>query len=210
MIWESCLLALQSISRHPLRSFLTTLGVVIGVALVIAMMTLGRGSTEKITKDIAKLGTNLLVLYPGEAVSPGGGWYDTARPLEEADAEAIRREVPSVRTAAPATMRSATAIANGKNRTTQITGTDANYFLAREWPLAEGRIFSESELKTGATVCIVGKTVQHQLFDNMPALGEYLRVGKISCEIIGILEEKGGSPFGQDQDDIILVTLKAY
>ncbi len=209
MIWETVKLALQAITRNLLRSFLTTLGVVIGVAAVITMVTLGQGSTQQITKDIAKLGTNLLVLRPGQAVGPGGV-QEVARQLEQADAEAIKREVPGVRAAAPATTRGMTAVANGKNWSTTVTGTDTSYLDARDWPIAAGRAFNDAEIRGGRAVCIIGKTIQRELFGGSPVIGETIRAGKISCEIIGLLEEKGESAFGQDQDDIIAIPLKTF
>jgi len=209
VIWETIKLALQAIRRNLMRSFLTTLGVVIGVAAVITMVTLGQGSTQKITKDIAKLGTNLLVLRPGQAVGPGGV-QDVARQLEVADAEAIRREIPGTRAVAAAATRAATAIANGKNWSTNVTGAEATYLDARDWPIAAGRTFNEGELRAGRAVCLIGKTIQRELFGGGQVVGETLRVGKISCEIVGLLAEKGESAFGQDQDDLILVPLRTY
>jgi len=141
MIWETVKLALQAITRNLLRSFLTILGVVIGVAAVITMVTLGQGSTQQITTDVAKLGTNLIVLRPGQAVGPGGV-QEAGRQLEEADAEAIRREIPGLRAVAPATTRAMTVVAGGKNWSTTVTGTDTSYLDARDWPIAAGRAFN--------------------------------------------------------------------
>ncbi len=209
MIWETVKLALQAIERNLFRSFLTTLGVVIGVAAVITMVTLGQGSTQQITKDIAKLGTNLLVLRPGQALGPGGV-QDAARQLEMADSDAIMRDIAGVRAAAPASTRAMTAVANGKNWSTSVTGAETSYLDAREWPLAEGRLFTDAELRSGRSVCLIGKTIQRELFGGAPAIGESLRAGKISCEIVGLLDEKGESAFGQDQDDVIVLPLKTF
>jgi len=209
MIWETVKLALQAITRNLLRSFLTILGVVIGVAAVITMVTLGQGSTQQITTDVAKLGTNLIVLRPGQAVGPGGV-QEAGRQLEEADAEAIRREIPGLRAVAPATTRAMTVVAGGKNWSTTVTGTDTSYLDARDWPIAAGRAFNDAELRGGRAVCLIGKTIQKELFGGAYVLGETIRVGQISCEIIGILAEKGESAFGQDQDDIVGMPLKTF
>ncbi|MFT4080343.1 ABC transporter permease [Rhodomicrobium sp.] len=209
MIWETIKLALQAIRRNLMRSFLTTLGVVIGVAAVITMVTLGQGSTHKITQDIAKLGTNLLVLRPGQAVGPGGV-QDVARQLEIADADAIRREIAGTRAVAPAATRAATAIANGKNWSTNVTGAETTYLTAREWPVAEGRAFNDGELRAGRSVCLIGKTIQREVFGGGDVIGQSMRVGKISCEIVGVLAEKGESAFGQDQDDLVVIPLRTF
>ncbi len=209
MIFETVKLALQAISRNLLRSFLTTLGVVIGVAAVITMVTLGQGSTQQITKDISKLGTNLLVLRPGQAIGPGGA-QEVARQLEVGDAEAVKREIPGVRAVAPASTRPTTAVANGKNWSTTVTGTDTGYLDARDWPLAAGRAFTEAEQRAGRSVCLIGKTIQRELFGGGAVLGENVRIGKISCEIVGLLDEKGESAFGQDQDDLIVIPLRTF
>jgi putative ABC transport system permease protein len=209
MIWETVKLALQAIKRNLFRSFLTTLGVVIGVAAVITMVTLGQGSTQQITKDIAKLGTNLLVLRPGQALGPGGV-QDAARQLEVADSDAIMRDIAGVRAAAPASTRALTAVANGKNWSTSVTGAETSYLDAREWPIAEGRLFSDAELRGGRSVCMIGKTIQRELFGGAHVIGETVRAGKISCEIVGRLDEKGESAFGQDQDDVIVLPLKTF
>ncbi len=209
MIFETVKLAITAITRNLLRSFLTILGVVIGVAAVITMVTLGQGSTTQVTKDISKLGTNLLVVRPGQAIGPGGV-QEVARQLEEGDAEAIRREISGLRAVAPATTRGLTAVTGGKNWSTTVTGTDTSYLETRDWPIVEGRAFNEAEIRGGRPVCMVGKTIQRELFGGANVLGESVRVGKISCEIIGRLDEKGESSFGQDQDDIIVMPLKTY
>jgi putative ABC transport system permease protein len=209
MIFETVKLAITAISRNLLRSFLTILGVVIGVAAVITMVTLGEGSTEQVTKDIGKLGTNLLVVRPGQAVGPGGV-QEVARQLEEADADAIRREIPGLRAVAPATTRGMTAVSGGKNWSTTVTGTDPSYLDTRDWPLLAGRVFNQAEIQGGRAVCVVGKTIQRELFGGSNVLGEQIRVGKIACEIIGLLSEKGESSFGQDQDDLVVMPLRTY
>jgi putative ABC transport system permease protein len=209
VIWETVRLAYQSISRNLLRSFLTTLGVVIGVAAVITMVTLGNGSTQKVTADIAKLGTNLLVLRPGQAIGPGGV-QENARPLEAGDAEAIRRDVPGLRAVAPATTRSLTVVSGNRNWSTNVTGAETSYLEARDWPLYAGRAFNDAELRAGHSVCLVGRTIQRELYGGANPVGESIRIGTVSCEIIGVLTEKGENSFGQDQDDLVVMPLRTY
>ena len=209
MIWETVRLAMQSIRRNLLRSFLTTLGVVIGVAAVITMVTLGQGSTQKVSADIAKLGTNLLVLRPGQATGPGGV-QEAATALKEADADAIRRDIAGLRAVAPATTRGITAVVGNRNWSTTVTGAETSYLDARDWPIEEGRAFTEAELRAGQSVCVVGRTIQRELFGGTSPVGESIRLSNISCDIIGVLSEKGESSFGQDQDDIVVMPLRTY
>jgi putative ABC transport system permease protein len=209
MIWETIKLALQSIRRNLLRSFLTILGVVIGVAAVITMVTLGQGSTKQVTADIAKLGTNLIVLRPGQAIGPGG-IQEAAKALDEDDVAALRREVSGLRAVAPATTRGMTAVIGNKNWSTTVTGADTSYLDARDWPIEDGRAFNDAELRGGKAVCLVGKTIQRELLGGTSPIGESVRIGTISCKIIGLLSEKGENSFGQDQDDVVVMPLQTF
>ena len=206
MIGNAILLALREIRHNLMRAALTTLGIVIGVAAVIAMVTLGSGATASVTKDIASLGRNLLVLVPG--MERNRGALAQAEPFEMSDAEAIRREVSGLRAVAPTLTRSAVIVAGNRNRPTQVTGADNAFLDVRDWPLALGRQFSFSELRAGRAACILGETVRVELFGRQDPVGAQVRVGQIPCEVVGVLEAKGQSTFGQDQDDYIVMPLR--
>ncbi len=209
MLWNAFILAVREMRRNVLRSFLTTLGVVIGVAAVIVMVTVGNGVTAKVTADIAKLGNNLLIVRPGQMRGPGGGSAG-AKPFELADAEAIAREIPQLRAAAPSASRNLTAIVGNTNWATTVYGTDNAYLIARGHELAQGRPFTDSELRSGKAVCLLGETVRRELFGSQEVVGAKLRLQKLSCEVIGLLEIKGQNSMGQDQDDLVLIPLRAF
>jgi len=194
-----------------MRASLTTLGIIIGVGAVIAMVTLGNGATASITTTIGSLGQNLLILRPGNRGGPGGpgGPRADAPPFDQADSAAILREVTGLRAAAPLATRSEVVVIGNRNHTTQITGTVNSYLEAREWPLNVGRVFTDAEINSGRAVCILGETVRRELFGAQHPLGVEIRVGPVPCEVIGVLVSKGQSTFGQDHDDIILMPLRA-
>lgn len=205
---ESVRLALGAILRNALRSLLTVLGVTIGVAAVIAMVTLGQGATAEVGESVASLGSNLLMLRPGQfSQTPGGGGVGVAS-LDVADAEAIERLVDDVRVVAPTDSRSLTVIANNTDFFTTVIGTDNRYLDAREWGLAGGRVFDEGELRAGSSVCIVGWGVVDALFNGLNPLGEAIRLRRMVCTVVGVLEEKGGSAFGSNEDDVIILPLR--
>jgi putative ABC transport system permease protein len=205
---ETLKLALRAIFANPLRSFLTVLGVVIGVGAVIAMVTIGSGTTAQVTAEIAKLGTNLLVLRPGQARRGPGGARDTAQPFDSRDVAALE-EIDGIRTVAPTAQENAKAIYGNANWTTSVIGTDNRYLSARDWTIAAGRAFYGGELRAGRMVCIIGATVRHQLFGSSDPLGAAIRLDKLSCRVIGVLADKGVSTFGMDQDDLVLIPLRA-
>jgi putative ABC transport system permease protein len=207
MLGNAFVLALREIRRNVLRSTLTILGIVIGVGAVITMVTIGEGATAQVQADIQKLGSNMLQVFRGQGFG-GGGARSSAPPFSIADVEAIRDEIPGVRTVAPTSNTNAQAIYGNANWSTTVTGTDDQYISVRDWPLATGRNFSESELRAGAAVCILGATVQRELFGNEDPLGASIRLQKLSCQVIGTLSSKGQSGFGQDQDDMVLVPLR--
>ena len=208
MLWEMVKLAVQSIRRNVLRSFLTLLGIVIGVAAVIAMVTIGNGTTLKVQADLAKLGTNLLVVRPGQSGFGPGARAD-AKPFNIRDVAALRDQLSGVRAVAPIASERVTAVFGALNWATNVTGTDTSYFVTQDWPLSAGREFYDSELRAGRAVCILGETVRKQLFGAVDPIGETVRLKSIPCEVIGILESKGQSSFGSDQDDTVLMPLRA-
>ena len=208
MLWNSLLLALRSIRRNLLRSFLTVLGIVIGVSAVITMVTLGQGATQAVRDQIASLGSNLLQVRPGQRLGPGFGGLG-APSFVEGDVEAIASQIAGVRVVAPEVRAGATAIAGARNWTTSIVGTTSEYLDTRNWSLAAGRGFEAGEERAGAAVCLIGDTVKRELFGAtaMP-LGELLRLKQFSCEVIGILAAKGQAAMGLDQDDVVVLPLR--
>lgn len=206
MIWNTFLLALRAIRRNLLRSFLTILGVVIGVASVITMVTLGDGATRAVSDQIASLGNNLLTLRPGQRLGMG---FIGAPAFKVSDAEAIAEQIAGVRAVAPIASRSTTVVAGANNWTTSITGATVSYFDVGNWKLTEGRFFNESEERAGKSVCLLGQTVKRELFGTQSPVGEEIRVKQFACEVIGVLAAKGQSAMGSDQDDTIVMPLRA-
>ncbi|MCJ8502596.1 ABC transporter permease [Desulfatitalea alkaliphila] len=208
MIWETYLLAQRAIRRNALRSTLTVLGIVIGVAAVITMVTLGSGATAQVTSDIAKLGSNMLQVRVGQGFHRGGGARGAATPFRMADVQAIEQQIHGLQGVAPVSSSGMQAIYGNANWSTTITGSNADFLVVRDWPMARGRIFTESEMRAGQAVCVLGATVQRRLFGDEDPLGATIRLGKIAFRVIGVLGAKGQSSFGTDQDDFVLIPLR--
>ena len=208
MLWNAFLLALREIRRNVLRSILTILGVVIGVAAVIVMVTLGGGATRAVATQIESMGTNLLMIRMGQRMGPGSGIG--VPPFKLEDAVALQRQIPGIRVLAPSANQTATAVAGNNSWATSVTGTDNRYLDVRNWPLATGRLFNEGELRAGKPVCLIGATVQRELFGNLDPVGENLRLKTLSCQVIGLLATKGQSSMGHDQDDLVLMPLRTF
>jgi putative ABC transport system permease protein len=208
MLWETVQLAQREIRRNVLRSSLTILGIVIGVAAVITLVTLGRGATLQVTEQISSLGSNLLQVRPGQGFHGPGGASASSDPFRSDDAAAIALEVADIRAVAPVASRPTQAISGNLNWATSVTGTSNDYFIARDWPLRAGRFFTDSEQRSGSAVCILGATVKKELFGNQDPLGAAIRLEKLSCQVVGVLDGKGQSSFGSDQDDFILIPLR--
>jgi len=213
MLFSVFMLAVRSVQRNVLRSFLTILGIVIGVAAVVTMVTLGNGATQAIETQITSLGTNLLMVLPGQrgpgGPAAGGGGGGGVPQFTEADAEAIASQIGGVALVAPQGRASATVVANGRNWVTSVTGSTNEWFEAGNWKLVAGRIFDDDEQRAGAAVCIIGETVRRELYGGtagQTGLGEQLRVKQFSCDVIGILASKGQGGMG-DQDDTVVVPL---
>ena len=206
MLWSTLLLALREIRRNVLRSFLTMLGIVIGVAAVITMVTLGKGATQAIADQVSSLGSNLLIVRPGQRLGPGA--TSAAPPFKMADVVAISEQVPLVRSLAPTVTRGMTIVAGARNWSTTVTGSTNAWFSTGSWQLAAGREFSDAEERGGQAVCIIGETVRRELFGGQDPLGLSIRVKGFSCEVIGLLVSKGQSAFGSDQDDTVVMPLK--
>lgn len=208
MLWNAILLSLREIKRNVMRSFLTMLGIVIGVGAVIIMVTVGGGATVQVKEQIASLGSNLLIVSPGKRMGPGQS--TTPTPFKVSDAEAIAENISSVMAVAPTATQSVMAIFGNENWSTTVTGTDNQYFIVVKRSLRTGRLFTDSELRAGAAICIVGETVRKKLFGDRNALGEKIRLQKLSCEVIGQMAAKGQSSMGTDQDDLIVVPLRTF
>ncbi|MFA5940383.1 MAG: ABC transporter permease [Sinimarinibacterium sp.] len=205
MIWNTLLLAMRAISRNLMRSFLTILGVVIGVAAVITMVTLGNGATQSVSDQIASMGSNLLMARPGQRMGPGA---DDAPKFKLADVEAVRNQISGIAAIAPVVNSAATAVNQARNWSTSVTGTSNEYFVAGNWQLASGREFVPAEERTGRAVCVIGSTVRDKLFGQENPIGAEIRVKKFACEVIGLLRSKGQSAMGSDQDDVVVMPLR--
>jgi putative ABC transport system permease protein len=205
MLWNTLQLALRSIRRNLMRSFLTILGIVIGVAAVITMVTLGNGATKSVSDQISSMGSNLLLVMPGQRFGPGA---DAAAPFKLADAEAVRNQITGARLVAPVVTKSATAVYQANNWSTVVAGSTNDYFEAGNWEIAAGRNFTEAEERSGKAVCVVGDTVREKLFGRQSPVGSQIRIKQFSCEVIGLLKAKGQSSMGSDQDDIVVMPLR--
>ena len=210
MLYSVFMLALRSVQRNVLRSFLTVLGIVIGVSAVITMVTLGNGATQAIESQITSLGTNLLLVMPGQRGPGGGGGGGGGVPqFTEADALAIASQIGGVAAVAPQGRASVIVVANGRNWSTSVTGSTNEWFKTGNWKLVSGRIFEADEQLAGSAVCIIGETVRREIFGGtvgQTGLGQQLRVKQFSCVVVGILASKGQSGMG-DQDDAVLLPL---
>ncbi|MBI1210250.1 MAG: FtsX-like permease family protein [Alphaproteobacteria bacterium] len=207
MIWTTLQLAWRELRANFLRSILTTLGIIVGVAAVVIVVTLGQGLTLKVTSDISAMGRNMLFVLP--FVQQRAGPATPQTPFKIADADAIKREIVGVAAVAPAATKQVKAVYGANNWSVTVTGTTNDFFIVRDWGVAEGRMFTESELRGGRPVCILGVTTKKQLFGSQNPLGAKIRVSTTACEVIGLLAEKGQSTFGQDQDDTILMPIAA-
>src|SRR6185369_2037592 len=207
MLGTTLILAFREIQRHLLRSFLTTLGIVIGVAAVITMVTLGNGATAAVKKQISSLGSNILSVRPGQRMGPGSGG-EAPPPFENEDLDAIREQIAGVRAVAGQAQTTATAVRNAQNWSTTVNGTTNDFLEAQQWMLASGRRFTDAEEQAGKSVCIIGNTVRANLFQGVDPIGQRFRVKDVSCTVIGLLATRGQGGFGNDQDDTIIMPLK--
>lgn len=208
MLGNAFKLALQEIRRNLLRSFLTTLGIIIGVAAVITMVTLGRGATAQVTEQVASLGSNLLMVNPGQGFGPGRD-RQNAPPFKLEDIDAIRAEVAGLSSVAPVSSSQVTVVSGNNNWSSTIIGSSRDYFPASNWTLESGRLFSPEEEALGSAVCLIGQTLLRELIKDNP-LGQVLRVGRYTCTVIGTLKGKGSTSFGRDQDDVIVTPFATF
>ena len=200
MILNALLIALREIRRNMTRSFLTVIGIVIGVAAVVTMVTLGRGATEAVKEQISKMGSNLLILRPGQ------GWGSWGAPqFTMADVDAVRDQVPGIHAIAPFINTNVPVVYQENDRNTDIQGTTANYFAIGNWNIGFGRFFTDAEVTEAAPVCVIGETIRKELFGaGVDPVGSKIRVQSMSMEVIGVTAVKGQGGFGDDLDDNII------
>ena len=202
------ILAIRQICRNPMRSLLTVLGVVIGVAAVITMGTVGNGATQAVREQIESLGSNQLMIRPGQRMGPGGASGAPTFKLEDIDA--IANQIAGIKAVAPQRQQSMTVVAQGRNWSTQVIGSSNQYFVLDNRGLALGRYFEAQEEQSGAAVCIIGTTIQKEIFSSTNPVGQMLRTGNFSCRVVGVLESKGQAAIGGDQDDLVVMPIKTF
>ena len=195
---------LKAISRNKLRSFLTMLGIVIGVGCVIAVVAIGNGATKSVENTINSLGTNYIMIFPGASTQSGARIFTGQSTLTPEDADALKTEAPAVAYVSP-TVRSAGQVVAGElNWGTSIQGVSTDYPLIRSWNLAQGSFFTDQDVKAAAKVAVLGQTVVDNLFPNGDAVGQIIRIKNVPFKVAGVLEKKGGNMMGQDQDDTVV------
>jgi putative ABC transport system permease protein len=205
---ENLRIATRALRANKLRSALTALGIIVGVAAVVCMVSVGAGAQAEVSEKIRTLGANLLLVLPGARTSGGARLESGTQPtLTEEDAAAIRRELADVQVAAPLLSRSMPLVALNKNWVTLVAGINTDYLVAREWQVTEGRLFTADETASGAKVAIVGAVILDELFDGRPGLGESVRIGNVPFTVIGVLDKKGLGAAGRSQDDVVFIPL---
>ena len=207
MLWSTVMLAVRAIRRNLMRAFLTILGIVIGVSAVVSMVTLGNGATRAVSDQISSLGSNLVMVNPGQRLGPGRETAGAPK-FKVADATAIETQVGGLKGVAPTVSTSVTAVHMANNWSTSITGTTAPYFSISNWKLAGGRVFNEAEERAGKAVCVIGDTVRRELYGHQNPVGGELRIKQFACEVIGLLQAKGQGAMGMDQDNTVVMPLR--
>lgn len=209
MILNAFILAFRQIKRNFLRAFLTMLGVIIGVGAVVVMISIGNGTTKMISDRISSLGSNILLVFPARG-APGGGW-SVRRNFTLQEAQNLQKMAGEyIEAVAPMTQTSLTVQFQANNTNPEVQGVNEKFFEVTRWESSEGRSFEESEYRVGSNVCMIGESVRKNLFGEQNPLGKKIRLNNIVCECVGVLESKGQGGFGNDQDNVILLPLKAY
>ena len=209
--WAALRSALRALTANTLRSLLTMLGIIIGVAAVITMIAVGGGAQQRVAEQMKSLGSNIMLVYGGSQTAGGARLgAQTGQTLTEDDAAAIAREVPEVQVAAPSSRTTLQVVVGNTNWSTSVYGTTNDYFEARDWPLAAGRFFEASELQGSGKVAIVGATVARELFGDADPIDQVIRVRNVPITVIGLLASKGQNSYGQDQDDVLVVPISTW
>lgn len=208
MWFNAFLQAIKEIRRNTMRSLLTAIGIVIGIASVIAMVNIGKGASASITESVSQLGGNTLFIIPGQESGYGGG-SSTSKPFDLKDVAVLKESIFMIDAISPQSVTSLTAIHLDQSYSTSVRGINNDYFKIQSWTFAKGDMFSDDELKSGKNVCVVGQTIIDELaLDVDTIIGNKIKLEKFSCKVVGVLEKKGADTFGQDQDDTILVPIK--
>ncbi|MCX5847251.1 MAG: ABC transporter permease [Deltaproteobacteria bacterium] len=199
-------ISLRALRVNKMRSALTMLGIIIGVGAVIAMLAVGTGASERISQQIASIGSNLIIILPGSTTSGGLRMGSGGQPtLTKDDADAILKECSAVQDVAPVLNGAAQVVYSNQNWSTGVYGTTPGMLNIRDWPLASGRPFTEQDVRSATKVCLLGMTVMENLFGSIDPVGQVIRIKKVPFTVIGVLDRKGQSPQGQDQDDTIYI-----
>ena len=198
------LVGLKAISRNKLRSFLTMLGMVIGVGCVIVVVAIGNGASQSIQSTINSLGSNFIMVFPGAATTGGARVFTGSSTITPEDAAALKTEAPDVAYVSPMVRTSGQIVAGELNWGTSVQGVDVDYPNIRAWNVAKGDFFTDADVKSAAKVCVLGNTVADNLFPNGDAAGQVVRIKNVPFRVTGVLEKKGGNMMGQDQDDTIV------
>ncbi|AYJ77825.1 ABC transporter permease [Aliarcobacter cryaerophilus] len=210
MLLNALIIAIKEIRRNILRSILTILGIVIGVASVIAMVMIGDGTTANVTANIEKLGSNMLNVRVGQEKRGAPRDDNSAKPFKIEDITAIKNEVSNLKGVTAENSGMANVVFGNKSNSSLIVGTTSDYFIIKDWEVEQGRSFEEGELSSGKSVCILGTTVVKNLFGDENPIGATIRLKNFPCSVIGVLASKGASSFGRDQDEVVITPLKMY
>ncbi|MCG3685697.1 ABC transporter permease [Aliarcobacter butzleri] len=210
MLSNAFLIAIKEIRRNILRSILTILGIVIGVASVIAMVMIGDGTTASVKESITKLGTNMLTLRIGQERRGPPREDNSSKAFQNEDITAIKNEIQNIKAVAAENSTKMNIVYGNKSNNSSVIGTNNDYFIIKDWALKDGRIFDDSELSSGKSSCIIGTTIVTQLFGDENPIGASIRLKNMTCNVIGVLASKGAAAFGNDQDEIVIVPLKMY
>ena len=205
-------IAVRALWRNKMRSFLTTLGIIIGVGAVIAMVAIGEGAKAQVEQAFAAMGTNLLIVLPGSTTAGGArGGFGSAPTLTWEDLRAIRTELSAVRYGAPVLRTNAQVLSEDQNWSTSVQGTTPEYFNVRSWAMARGECFTRSDVEAGAKVAVIGHTVLEKLFgQSANPIGQIVRIKNIPFEIVAVMEPKGQSPQGMDFDDAVFIPATTF
>jgi putative ABC transport system permease protein len=204
-------IALRALRRNTMRSVLTALGIIIGIGAVITTVAMGSGAKAQVEAQVAALGQNVIQVWPF-SMTQGGmrGGFGSAQTLTAEDAEAIANEVENIDGVSPEINDRAQVLANGLNWNTSVKGESPDYPYIRSWPIAQGSMFGEQDVKTLAKVCVIGKTVADQLYPNEDPIGQTLRIRNLPFRVVGVMSQKGFSMGGQDQDDVVIIPYSSH